>query len=145
MKGLGKIGDIQVAYQQEKEGKDGGKYCGERYTIFFEIGDDVHRVDSGWLHCQSQNGGLEILKRRGIYVGAQGEMTIRYGFRDWNGKRFSECELVRFNNLSPKQDAKPEQKDDEQPQQPAQEAEPAPAAQAAEVELKDGETSDLPF
>lgn len=99
MRVIGKVGDIQIAYQKEKENQDGSKYWGERYTIFFESGDDIHMVDSGWIHCQSKDGGRAILERRGIRVGAIGEALFRYGFREWQGKRFPECELNKFTPM----------------------------------------------
>lgn len=98
MRALGKINNIEVAYQAEKTSQtDGHKYWNERYTIYFESGDDTHMVDSGWLHCAGKNGGAVLLAKRGIRIGNRGEMTIRYGFRDYNGRRFPECELVRFD------------------------------------------------
>lgn len=103
MKALGKIGNIEIAYQQEKTSpNDGHKYWGERYIIYFESGDDIHMVDSGWIHCAGKDGGVAILAKRGIAIGARGEMTIRYGFRDWNNKRFPECTLVRFDSMEAK-------------------------------------------
>lgn len=99
MRAIGKIGDVQLAFQKEKENQDGSKYWGERYTIFFENGDDIHMIDSGWLHCQGKDGGRAILERRGIRVGAVGEALFRYGFRDWQGKRFPECELNKFTPM----------------------------------------------
>lgn len=100
MKALGKINNIEVGYQAEKTSQtDGHKYWGERYTIYFESGDDIHMVDSGWLHCAGKNGGAVLLAKRGIRIGNRGEMTIRYGFRDYNGRRYPECELVRFDSM----------------------------------------------
>ena len=122
MKALGKIGNVTCSYQQEKTSeKDGHTYWGERYTIFFEVGDDIHMVDSGWLHCQGKDGGAVILEKRGIKVGAVGEMIMRYGFRDYNGKRFPECTLVRFDALKT------------QSQTVATAADPLPEASAEEV------------
>ena len=104
MKVIGKIGHVECAYQAEKTSeRDGSKYWGEKYTIFFEVGDDIHLVDSGFIHCQNQNGGEAILERRGITVGAVGEMIMRYGYRDYNNRRFPTCKLLQFNayNQSP--------------------------------------------
>ena len=156
MKALGKISSIEVAYQVEKTSdRDGHKYWGERYTIYFESGDDIHMVDSGWLHCAGKDGGLPILAKRGIAVGARGEMTIRYGFRDWNGKRFPECELVRFDSMEAKpassteakpageDEVKPEGEDEAKPADGHQSVEEMMADAAAEAEEKQGD--DLPF
>lgn len=130
MKVLGKIGNIEIAYQQEKTNeKDQSKYWGERYTIFVEVGDDVHLVDSGFIHCQSQGGGRAILERRGIKVGAVGEMIMRYGFRNWNGRNFTECDLVKFTSFNQQQ----------QTAQPANASEPSAeevAAAMAEAEIE---------
>lgn len=134
MKALGKIGNVTCSYQMEKTGQDGHKYWGERYTIFFEVGDDIHMVDSGWLHCQGKDGGAAILEKRGIKVGAVGEMIMRYGFRDYNGKRFPGCELVRFNALQQSQGATtdaPEPTAAEVAEAFAEAAEQAAAAQIA--------------
>ena len=121
MRAIGKIGSIECSYQQEKTNeRDGSKYWGEKYTIFFEVGDDIHMVDSGWFHSQGKDGGLAILERRGIKAGVAGEMIIRYGFRDYNGRRYPECELVRFTALQQAQS-----------QSPAPQAEPTPAEVAA--------------
>ena len=80
MKALGKIGNIEVTYSQEKTSeRDGHKFWYERHTVFFESGDDTHMVTVG-THTQGQGGGIEVLKRRGIEIGARGEMTMRYGF-----------------------------------------------------------------
>lgn len=140
MKALGKIGNIELGYQQEKTSTtDGHKYWFERYTIYFESGDDIHMVTTG-IHCQGQNGGLEILKRRGIEVGARGEMTIRYGFHDYNGRRFPECELIRFDSMEQAL-ATPTQ----QPEAPAAVLAQgmAEAAEAADANLN--QDSGLPF
>ena len=149
MKAIGKIGNISVAYQQEKTGQDGHKFWGERYTIFFESGDDIHMVDSGWIHCQGKDGGMEILKqRRGIQVGAVGEMIFRYGFRNWNGKRFPECVLVQFTSMSatqPSQQAQAAPAAEPATNQAAQAA-PAPAPEQPAAEAKIDENGDsLPF
>ena len=102
MKALGRIGNIEVTYSQEKTSeRDGHKFWYERHIVFFESGDDTHMVTVG-THTQGQGGGIEVLKRRGIEIGARGEMTMRYGFRDWNGKKFPECELVRFDSMEAK-------------------------------------------
>ena len=148
MKALGKISSIEVAYQVEKTSdRDGHKYWGERYTIYFESGDDIHMVDSGWLHCAGKDGGLPILAKRGIAVGARGELTIRYGFRDWNGKRFPECELVRFDSMEAKpassNEVKPGVEDEVKPADGHQSVEEMMADAAAEAEEKQGD--DLPF
>ena len=107
MEVFGKIGDIQCTYQQEKEREDGSKFWGERYQIAFEVGDDIHLIDTRFIHCQNKDGGIEILKRRGIYVGAYGKMRFRYGYRTWedpNGKqkRIREVEIDEFTNMLPK-------------------------------------------
>ena len=99
MKALGKIGNIELYSQQEKTSeRDGHKYWSERYIIYFECNEDVHMV-SAYVYCQSQNGGLEILKRKGIKIGARGEMSIRYGFHDYNGRNYPDIDLVRFDLL----------------------------------------------
>ena len=105
MRAIGKIGDIRLSYQQEKSREDGSKYWGERYTLFVEIGDDTHMVDSGWYHVQGQNGGKAIMENKGIRVGAVGEFIIRYGFRDYNGKSYPECTLVKFTPMAVAQQA----------------------------------------
>lgn len=115
MKALGKIGNIEVTYSQEKTSeRDGHKFWYERHTVFFESGDDTHMVTVG-THTQGQGGGIEVLKRRGIEIGARGEMTMRYGFRDWNGKKFPECELVRFDSMEAKPAVQGEAKPGEVP------------------------------
>jgi len=140
MKVLGKIGEIVANYQQEKQHEDGSTYWGERYNIFIDCGDDVFMVDSKWLHCQSKGGGREILKGRGIVEGAQGNAIIRFGFRDWNGKRFHEITLERFDNLTKKEEAAPAPA-----QQPEHIQEPAPAPAAEVVKTEEGKDTDLPF
>lgn len=138
MKVLGKIGDIVANYQQEKQHEDGSTYFGERYNIFIECGDDVFMVDSKWLHCQSKGGGREILKKRGIVEGAQGNAIIRFGFRDWNGKRFHEITLEHFENLTNKEESTSAQAPEPEP-----ELAPAPAAEV--VKTEEGKDTDLPF
>ena len=65
MKALGRIGNIEVTYSQEKTSeRDGHKFWYERHTVFFESGDDTHMVTVG-THTQGQGGGIEVLKRRG--------------------------------------------------------------------------------
>ena len=101
MEVFGKIGDITVTYQQEKTREDGSKYWGEKYQIAFEAGDDTHLIDTKFLHCQNKNGGYEILKRKGIQIGAFGKMRFRYSFRPWedsngNHKRIREVEMDEF-------------------------------------------------
>lgn len=147
MKALGRIGNIEVTYSQEKTSeRDGHKFWYERHTVFFESGDDTHMVTVG-THTQGQGGGIEVLKRRGIEIGARGEMTMRYGFRDWNGKRFPECELVRFDSMEAKPasstEAKPEGEDEVKPADGPQSVEEMMADAAAEAEEKQGD--DLPF
>ena len=139
MKALGRIGNIEVTYSQEKTSeRDGHKFWYERHTVFFESGDDTHMVTVG-THTQGQGGGIEVLKRRGIEIGARGEMTMRYGFRDWNGKRFPECELVRFDSM----EAKPASSTEAKPADGPQSVEEMMAEAAAEAEEKQGD--DLPF
>ena len=154
MKVLGKIGEITLNYQQEKQHEDGSTYFGERYNIFIDCGDDVFMVDSKWLHCQGKGGGREILKRRGIVEGAQGNAIIRFGFRDWNGKRFHEITLEHFELLlNPAQGPAPEGSiahvldtkvggplltEKEQVV-----VDPAPAAEV--VKTEEGKDTDLPF
>ena len=153
MRAIGKIGDIRLSYQQEKTSeRDGSKYWGERYTLFVEIGDDTHMVDSGWYHVQGKDGGKAIMENKGLRVGAVGEFIIRYGFRDYNGKSYPECTLVKFTALSatqqqaqaaPAPSAAPEQA---QPEASAEDvaagmAEAAAQAEAAEIDPDTG----LPF
>ena len=136
-----------MTYSQEKTSeRDGHKFWYERHTVFFESGDDTHMVTVG-THTQGQGGGIEVLKRRGIEIGARGEMTMRYGFRDWNGKKFPECELVRFDSMEAKPasstEAKPEGEDEAKPADGPQSVEEMMADAAAEAEEKQGD--DLPF
>lgn len=144
MKALGRIGNIEVTYSQEKTSeRDGHKFWYERHTVFFESGDDTHMVTVG-THTQGQGGGVEVLKRRGIEIGARGEMTMRYGFRDWNGKRFQECELVRFDSM----EAKPASTDEGEAKSVTENKNPESVEEmmadaAAEAEEKQGD--DLPF
>ena len=144
MKVLGKIGWLEVAYQQEKESdRDGSTYWSERYNIFIESGDDVHMCDSGFLHCQGKDGGRAILARRGIVEGAIGEALIHCSFRDYQGKKYRDIELKEFKNLS-------QQKPATEPQSP-QADKPAEVAEqfAKEPEkpetAEEGKASDLPF
>ena len=148
MKALGKIGDIHVAYQQEKTSeRDGSKYWAERYTIYMEVGEDIHMVDSGFLHVNGQGGGLAILEKKGIVIGAVGEMTIRYGFRDWNNKRFPECTLVRFDALVAKSSQVPANASTEatKPADVAAEFAEAAEEQNQTAKAEEDGTSDLPF
>lgn len=156
MRAIGKIGDIHVAYQQEKTSeRDGSKYWAERYTLFVEIGDDTHMVDSGWYRVQGKDGGKAIMENKGIRVGAVGEFIIRYGFRDYNGKSYPECTLVKFTPMAVAQQApaaaatsapaQPEASAEEVAAGMAEAAEQAAAAEHEPVVLADGETSDLPF
>lgn len=143
MKALGRIGNIEVTYSQEKTSeRDGSKYWSERYNIYLEVGDDVHMIDSGFLHCQGRDGGRAILERRGIYAGATGEAQFNYGFRDWNGKRFRECELRRFTPLGHTTAQATEQKPANDPEPSVAEVAEAMADAAAEAEEK---ADDLPF
>lgn len=142
MKALGKVSNIELSYQAEKSREDGSKYWGERYTIFVEVGDDIHMVDSGWLHVQGKDGGRAILERRGIVLGAVGEMTIRYGFRDWNGKRFPECTLVRFDSLKTQSQTAATSA----PAQPEASAEEVAAGMAeAAAKAEEAQSDNLPF
>ena len=142
MKALGKVSNIELSYQAEKSREDGSKYWGERYTIFVEVGDDIHMVDSGWLHVQGKDGGRAILERRGIVLGAVGEMTIRYGFRDWNGKRFHECTLVRFDSLKTQSQTAATSA----PAQPEASAEEVAAGMAeAAAKAEEAQSDNLPF
>ena len=146
MRAIGKIGDVQLAFQKEKENQDGSKYWGERYTIFFENGDDIHMIDSGWLHCQGKDGGRAILERRGIKTGAVGEALFRYGFRDWQGKRFSECELTKFTPLQQGNGTQAPPTASPESTKPADvAAEFAQAAQTEQAQEAKTECSDLPF
>lgn len=136
-----------MTYSQEKTSeRDGHKFWYERHTVFFESGDDTHMVTVG-THTQGQGGGIEVLKRRGIEIGARGEMTMRYGFRDWNGKRFPECELVRFDSMEAKPasstEVKPDGEDQAKPADGPDSVEEMMADAAAEAEEKQGD--DLPF
>ena len=120
MKILGKITDITLGYQQEKTSEhDGSKFWGERYIVFVESGDDTIMADTKWLHCQGKNGGLEILRRRGIFIGAQGEMTIRFSVREWNDRKFREATIESWKAFN-------------QPEQPKKEAEPETPALSQE-------------
>lgn len=107
MKVLGKIQNVVLGFQQPKSHEDGSQYWGEKYNVQIESGDDVFIVDSGWVHCQGQNGGLEILKRRGIEVGAEGKATIRFGVREYNGRQFPNVTLERFESYTKNESAKP--------------------------------------
>ena len=148
MRAIGKIGDIRLSYQQEKSREDGSKYWGERYTLFVEIGDDTHMVDSGWYHVQGKDGGKAIMENKGLRVGAVGEFIIRYGFRDYNGKSYPECTLVKFTPMAVAQQA-PATAATSAPAQPEASAEEvaagmAEAAAQAEMANIDPETG-LPF
>jgi len=129
MKVLGKISEIILNYQQPKQREDGSNYWGERYSIFIECGDDKFMADSGWLHPQGKDGGLEILKRRGIEKGAQGNATIRFGVREYNGKKYHEITLEKFDSLTKKEESA--QASDQAPE-PAPEAPTAESVQAVE-------------
>ena len=157
MEVFGKVGDIMVTYQQEKEREDGSKFWGERYQIAFEVGDDIHLIDTRFIHCQSKDGGIEILKRRGIYVGAYGKMRFRYGYRTWedpNGKqkRIREVEIDEFTNMMPKATPAETIKEAMEPEnpQPIKDAIAKAAVKAAmehnqvQVFSQEG-SSDLPF
>ena len=145
MRVIGKIGDIRVSYQQEKSREDGSKYWGERYTLFVEIGDDTHMVDSGWYHVQGQNGGKAIMENKGIRVGAVGEFIIRYGFRDYNGKSYPECTLVKFTALSATQQQAPATAATSAPAQPEASAEEVAAGMAEAAAEAEEKADDLPF
>ena len=145
MRAIGKIGDIRLSYQQEKSREDGSKYWGERYTLFVEIGDDTHMVDSGWYHVQGQNGGKAIMENKGIRVGAVGEFIIRYGFRDYNGKSYPECTLVKFTPMAVAQQAPATAATSAQaqPEPSAEEVAASMAEAAAQAEEAHGDN--LPF
>ena len=101
MRVIGKIGWLEPNYQQEKTSeKDGHKYWGERYTVFIESGDDVHMVETDWIHCQNKDGGRERLRKQGIFEGAIGEALIHYSFRDWQGKKFRDVTLKEFKCMN---------------------------------------------
>ena len=155
MKVLGKIGWLELAYQQEKESdRDGSTYWSERYNIFIESGDDVHMCDSGFLHCQGKDGGRAILARRGIVEGAIGEALIHCSFRDYQGKKYRDIELKEFKNLSQQKPAtEPQSPQADKPaaggatEQPKEEK-PAESTQVPaepEPQPEEGKTSDLPF
>jgi hypothetical protein len=145
MKVLGKIGEITLNYQMAKTDREGKTYYGERYTIFIECGDDTFMADSDWLHCQGKGGGKEKLKAQGIVEGAKGEATIRFGFRDWNGKRFHDITLTDFEPLVKKSEVQPQEAEPEAEPAPEPEPEPAPAPSAEAVQSEQGKSSDLPF
>lgn len=145
MRAIGKIGDIRVSYQQEKSREDGSEYWGERYTLFVEIGDDTHMVDSGWYHVQGQNGGKAIMENKGIRVGAVGEFIIRYGFRDYNGKSYPECSLVKFTPMAVAQQA-PATAATSAPAQPEASVEEVAAGMAeAAAQAEEAQGDNLPF
>ena len=101
MKVLGKIGWLEATYQQEKTSeRDGHTYWSEKYRIFFESGDDVHMVDTDFIHCQSKDGGKERLKRQGIFEGAIGEALIHYTFGDKDGRKYRISELREFKCMN---------------------------------------------
>jgi len=155
MRVLGTITEITLSYQQEKTDKDGRTFYGERYTIFIECGDDVFMTESEWLHCQSKGGGLMILNRRGIIEGAQGNALIRFGFRDYNGKRYHEITLEKFDMLAMKINPAPAPEgsiahiEDKKADIPLMgdgirvEVTQEPAAEA--VQAEEGKETDLPF
>ena len=140
MKSIGKISNIEVAYQELKSRDDGSQYWGERYNIFFEVGDDIHIINSGFLHVNGMMGGLARLESKGIKVGAIGEMQFHYGFRDWNGRKFVECDFGRFTPLAATQQQAPAPSaSPEQAQPEASSGEEAPKAEES------GEGDNLPF
>ena len=147
MRVIGKIGWLEASYQQEKTSeKDGHKYWGEKYNIFFESGDDVHMVETDFIHCQEKDGGRERLRKQGIFEGAIGEMTIHYTFSDWQGKKYRRVELREFKCMNmPTEPKSPEStKPAEVAAEFAQAAEQAPApAETAQEASTEG--TNLPF
>ena len=147
MRVIGKIGWLEASYQQEKTSeKDGHKYWGEKYNIFFESGDDVHMVETDFIHCQEKDGGRERLRKQGIFEGAIGEMTIHYTFSDWQGKKYRRVELREFKCMNmPTEPKSPEStKPAEVAAEFAQAAEQAPApAETAQEASTEG--TKLPF
>ena len=106
MKVIGKIGNIELSYQREKVGQDGKTYYSEKYTIFVESGDDNIMVDGGFVDAINPGDGLEALHKRGVVVGAVCEATIRFGFRDYDGKRYHDIRMVGYKRLDEAQPAK---------------------------------------
>ena len=136
MRVIGKIGFIEQTYSQQKQRQDGSMFWSERYNIFVESGDDRFMVDSGFIHCNEQGGGEAILARRGVTPGALCEAVIRFGFRDYNGRRYHDITMAGYTRLDAAERREPQKPE----QEPAQAASPADMpADGMKVESETGD------
>ena len=99
MKVIGKVGNISPIFSKEKVAQDGNVHYSEKYYIFIESGDDNFMCESNFIDAFEPGGGMETLEKRGIVVGALCEATIRFGFRDYEGRKFHEIRLAEFKRL----------------------------------------------
>jgi len=139
MKAIGVIKEVEVVSKATKIDKQGHAYESERVVVYFESGDDTHMVQV-FNSVYDGSTSEEQLRRRNLFVGARGEMMIHYGFRDWQGKRFSDVSMMQWHcdNVSAKEPEPHEQPATEQPQ-------PAPAQQPKPEVVEVGDESKLPY
>lgn len=136
MKLLGKVKHYECVYSAEKTREDGSKYFSEKYMIYFECGDDELLIETKFYSVAEKGMTEEILNRKGIKVGARGEIKFSCGYREWNGKRFRDIILETFDSMDVASLY-------EQPQEEEQH-EAAPQPKEADVKL-DTENTMMPF